>query len=53
MNKTGEIAQLEAQIHLVRCKLDMLQKKEQTNIHELESSLENLTNKQSKQMNNH
>jgi hypothetical protein len=35
----------EAQIHQVGCKLDTLQKKKQTNIHQLESSLENLTNK--------
>ncbi len=51
INKTGSIVQLEAQIHQVRCKLDTLQKKKQTNIHQLESSLENLTNKLSKEMN--
>jgi hypothetical protein len=51
INKTGTIVQLEAQIHQVRCKLDTLQKLKQTNIHQLESSLENLTNKLSKEMN--
>ncbi len=38
--QTGTIVQLEAQIHQVRCKLDTLQIKKQTNIHQLESSLE-------------
>jgi hypothetical protein len=52
IKKTGITAQLEAQIHQMRCKLDTLQKKKQKNIHQLESSLENLTNKLSKEMNN-
>jgi hypothetical protein len=51
INKNGSIVQSEAQIHQVRCKLNRLQKKKQTNIHRLESSLENLTNKLSKEMN--
>jgi hypothetical protein len=39
IKKTGTIVQLDVEIHQVRCKLDTLQKNEQTNKHQLESSL--------------
>jgi hypothetical protein len=52
INKTGTIVQLEAQIHQIKCNLETLPKDKQNNIHQLESSLECLTNKLSKEMNN-
>jgi hypothetical protein len=52
INKTGTIVQLEAQIHQIECNLKTLQKDKQNNIQQLESSLECLTNKLSKEMNN-
>ncbi len=52
LNKTGTIVQLEAQIHQVICNLETLQKDKQNNLQQPESSLEHLTNKLSKEMNN-
>jgi hypothetical protein len=48
----GTGVQLEAQIHQIKCNLETLQKDKHNNIEQLESSLECLTDKLSKDMNN-
>ncbi len=39
--KIRTIVKLETQIHQVKCKLDTLQKNKQTNVHQVESNIEN------------